>query len=68
MFLTALQDMDPSGNWLDIPSDHIMNNVLKLYLKPSKTTLRVGVLTDLYYNILITFICHHLNLNTLGLH
>lgn len=51
--------MDPSGNWLDIPSDHIMNYVLKLCLKTSKTTLRVGVLTDSYSNILITFICHH---------
>lgn len=67
-FLAVLKDVDPSGNWLDIPSDHIMNYILKLFLKTSKTTLRVGVLTDSYFNILITFICHHLNLNTLGLH
>lgn len=33
--------------------------------KNKQTTLRVGVLTDSYFNILITFICHHLNLNTL---
>lgn len=67
-FLTVLEDVDPSGNWLGIPSDHIMNYVLKLFLKTSKTTLRVGVLTVSYFNILITFICHHLNLNILGHH
>lgn len=35
-FLTVLQDTDPSGNWLDIHSNHIMNYVLKLHLKTSK--------------------------------
>lgn len=35
-FLTVLQDTDPSGNWLDIHLNHIMNYVLKLHLKTSK--------------------------------